>query len=82
MRDAERKRARRSADHAKNSAVEGEREKRDDQSHAGHCNNDLDHSESIGREFLTRGEWPEPGSFEPDNDLAIPDFLRRQSARA
>jgi hypothetical protein len=52
------------ADHAKNSAVEGEREKRDNQSHAGHCNNDLDHSESIGREFLTRGEWPESGSFE------------------
>jgi len=72
MRDAERNRGRRSADHAKNSAVEGEREKRDDQSHAGHCNNDLDHSESIGRQILTRGEWPEPGKLRARQRLSYP----------
>jgi hypothetical protein len=49
MTDAERQGCRRSVDHAKNSAVEGEREKRDDQGHASQCNYDFNHPGSIGR---------------------------------
>ena len=56
MTDAERQGCRRSVDHAKNSAVEGEREKRDDQGHASQCNYDFNHPGSIGRKFLTLGE--------------------------
>jgi hypothetical protein len=41
---------------SQNSAVEGEREKRDDKAHAGQCNYDLDHAGSIGRKFLIPGE--------------------------
>ena len=51
MTDAERQGCRRSVDHAKNSAVEGEREKRDDQGHASQCNYDFNHPGSIGRKF-------------------------------
>jgi hypothetical protein len=43
-------------DHAKNSAVEGEHEKRNDEAHAGQCNCDLNHPESIDRNFLMPGE--------------------------
>lgn len=56
MTDAERQGCRRSVDHAKNSAVEGEREKRDDQGHASQCNYDFNHPGSIGRKFLTLGK--------------------------
>jgi hypothetical protein len=40
----------------RHSAVEGEREKRDDECHAGQCDYDLDDVGSIGRKFLTLGE--------------------------
>jgi hypothetical protein len=49
-------RHRRSVDRAKNSAVEGEHEKRDDKAHAGQCNCDLNHPESIDYNFLMPGE--------------------------
>ena len=40
----------------KNSAMEGEHEKRDDKAHAGQCNYELDHAGSIDRNFLMPGE--------------------------
>jgi hypothetical protein len=43
-------------DHAKNSAVEGEHEKRDHEADAGQCNCDLNHRESIDYNFLMPGE--------------------------
>jgi hypothetical protein len=49
-------RHRRSVDHAKNSAVEGEHEKRDHEADAGQCNCDLNHPESIDYNFLMPGE--------------------------
>ena len=49
-------RQRRSVDHAKNSVVEGEHEKRDDKAHAGQCNCDLNHPASIDYNFLMPGE--------------------------
>ena len=40
----------------KNSAVEGEHEKRDHKAHAGQCNCDLNHPKSIDDNFLMPGE--------------------------
>ena len=53
------RRHQRSVGHAKNSAVEGEHEKRDHKAHAGQCNCDLNHSESIDCNFLMPGECSE-----------------------
>jgi hypothetical protein len=41
---------------AKNSGVEGEHEKRDDEAHTGQCNYKLNHAGSIDRNFLMPGE--------------------------